>query len=61
MARRLGEDAEGEAQDRIEAELSGEHEEGGGGSLGDGIDQPAMQREDRDLDREGDEERERGE
>ena len=57
----VGEDAEGEAQDGVEAELAGEDHDGGGGGFGDGVGEPAVQREDRDLDGEGDEEGERGE
>ena len=56
----VGEDAEGEAQDGVEAELAGEHHDGGGGGFADGVGEPAVQREDGDLDREGDEEGERG-
>ncbi len=57
----LGEDAEGEAKDGVEAELSGEHHDGGGGSLGDGVREPAVQREDGNFDGKGEEEGERGE
>ena len=52
----LGEDAEAEAQDAVEAELAGEHHDGGGGGFLHGVREPAVQREDGDLDREGDEE-----
>ena len=57
----VGEDAEGEAQDGVEAELAGEDHDGGGGRFADGVGEPAVEREDRDFDREGDEEGERGE
>ena len=56
----LGEDAEGEAQDGVEAEFAGEDHDGGGGGFGDGVGEPAVQREDGDLDGEGHEEGERG-
>ena len=55
----LRKDAEGETKDGVEAELAGEHHDGGGGGLGDGVDQPAVEREDRNLDGKGDQEGER--
>ena len=58
--RLVGEDAEGEAQDGVEAEFSGEDHDCGGRGFGDGVGEPAVKREDRDLDGEGDEEGERG-
>ena len=54
-----GEDAEGEAQDGVEAQLADEDHDGGSGGFGDGICQPAVEREDGDLYREGEEEGER--
>ncbi len=57
----VGEDAEGEAQDGVEAELAGEDHDGGGGGLADGVREPAVQREDGNLDGEGDQEGQRGE
>ena len=57
----LGEDAEGEAEDGVEAELADEDHDGGGGGLDDGVGHPAVEREDGDLDGEGEEEGERGE
>ena len=38
---------------RVKAKLAGEHHDGRGGGFGDGVLQPAVQREDRHLDREG--------
>ena len=55
-----GEDGEGEAQDGVEAGFAGEDHDGSGGGFDDGVDQPAVQGEDGDLDREGEEEGERG-
>ena len=52
----VGEDAEGEAEDGVEAELADEDHDGGGGGFGDGVDHPAVQGEDGDLDGEGEEE-----
>ena len=54
------EDAEGEAQDGVEAEFAGKDHDGGGGGFGDGVGEPAVEREDRDFDREGEQEGERG-
>ena len=56
MAGLVREDAEAEAQDGVEAELAGEHHDGGGGGFGDCVLQPAVQGEDGDLDGEGYEE-----
>ena len=61
VVRLLREDDEAEAQDGVEAELAGEHHDGSGGGLLHGLGEPAVQREDRDLDAEGEEERERAE
>ena len=55
---RLGrEDGEGEPQNAVEAGLAGEDHDGGGGGFHDGILQPAVQREHRNLDGECNHER----
>ncbi len=59
-ARLVWEDAEGEAQDGVEAEFSRKDHDCGGRGFGDSVGEPAVKREDRDLDGEGDEEGERG-
>ena len=61
MAGLLGEEAEGKTQDGVQAEFADEDHDRGGGGFGDSVREPAMQRKDRDLDGEGDEESERTE
>ena len=57
---RLGrEEPDMEAQHRIEAELAGNHHGHGDRRFTEGVCEPAVQREDRHLDREGEQKRER--
>ena len=60
VARLIGEDREGEAQHGVERSLAGEHHYGRGGCFANRVDQPSVQRENGHLDRERQQEAERG-